>query len=53
MLGAIAATFLPETLHQKLPETLAEAHNFGKNQDYFSMPKKPVKKPNTLLKHTT
>lgn len=43
ILGALAAFLLPETLYQKLPETLAAAYKFGKNQSYFSLPKKPVK----------
>jgi hypothetical protein len=31
-LGVAAALYLPETLHQKLPETMVEAQAFGKNQ---------------------
>lgn len=30
--AATCGFFLPETLHQKLPETLAEAQMFGANQ---------------------
>lgn len=48
-LGCICASFLPETLHQKLPETLAEAQVFGADQKYFAFPKKQ-EKPETLLK---
>ncbi|PSN30459.1 hypothetical protein C0J52_25982 [Blattella germanica] len=40
--GGIASAFLPETLHQKLPETLADAEQFGKHQTFWSVPKKPV-----------
>lgn len=35
--GGLSALFLPETLHQKLPNTMREAQNFGKDQ---------VKQPN-------
>jgi hypothetical protein len=30
--GCVACLFLPETLHQNLPETLEEATKFGKHQ---------------------
>lgn len=36
LLGAIFSSFLPETLNQKLPETLEDAQNFGKDQKYWS-----------------
>lgn len=42
MVGATSGMFLPETLHQKLPETLAEAHMFGRDQVFWSLPKKKV-----------
>lgn len=29
--GAIGATVLPETLHQKLPDSMEEARHFGKH----------------------
>ncbi|XP_046383065.1 carcinine transporter [Ischnura elegans] len=47
LVGIFTASFLPETLHAKLPETLAEAHNFGKGQRYWSFPKRssPKTKP--------
>lgn len=32
LVGFIAALFLPETLHQKLANTLQEAQKFGKDQ---------------------
>ncbi|XP_049951242.1 organic cation transporter 1-like isoform X2 [Schistocerca serialis cubense] len=35
-LGAVLASFLPETLHVRLPETLHEARSFGRDQPYFS-----------------
>jgi len=35
----VSALFLPETLHQKLPETLAEAKIFGADQKFWSLPK--------------
>lgn len=31
LLGAIGATILPETLHQKLPDSMEEARHFGKH----------------------
>lgn len=47
--GCICASFLPETLYEKLPETLAEAQRFGANQKFFAFPKKQ-RKPDVLLK---
>lgn len=40
-LGATCASFLPETLHQSLPETIEQAQKFGKTQKFWSLPKKP------------
>ncbi|XP_062702203.1 beta-alanine transporter isoform X1 [Aedes albopictus] len=40
-LGATCASFLPETLHQSLPETIEQAQKFGKKQKFWSLPKKP------------
>jgi hypothetical protein len=37
-----AAMFLPETLHQRLPESLADAYTFGQDQKFWSLPQKPV-----------
>ena len=36
LFGAIAASFLPETVGVALPETLGEATKFGEDQKYFS-----------------
>jgi hypothetical protein len=38
--GTFSALFLPETLHQKLPNTIQEAENFGRNQSFWQLPKK-------------
>lgn len=32
LLGAFFGIFLPETLHQKLPDSMTEARNFGADQ---------------------
>jgi hypothetical protein len=40
--GTLAALFLPETLHQRLPETLADAQTFGRDQKFWSLPEKPI-----------
>ena len=47
-MGAISALFLPETLHQKLPETLEEAKIFGADQQFWSIPK-PILNQDTEL----
>uniref|UniRef100_A0A182PNN8 Major facilitator superfamily (MFS) profile domain-containing protein n=1 Tax=Anopheles epiroticus TaxID=199890 RepID=A0A182PNN8_9DIPT len=39
--GAMAALFLPETLHQSLPNTIEETQQFGKHQRFWSLPKPP------------
>lgn len=39
LIGASAAFFLPETLGQRLPETLAEAKCFGSGQPFWGIPK--------------
>ncbi|XP_037954134.1 carcinine transporter-like [Teleopsis dalmanni] len=43
LIGAIGASFLPETLHKKLPDTLEEARLFGRHDKYWSLPKPPPK----------
>ncbi|XP_036324828.1 carcinine transporter isoform X1 [Rhagoletis pomonella] len=43
LVGGMAALFLPETLHKKLPDTLEEARHFGKHDKFFSLPKAPPK----------
>ena len=34
VVGGIFALFLPETLHQHLPQTLEEGESFGKNMTF-------------------
>ncbi|XP_049530124.1 beta-alanine transporter [Anopheles darlingi] len=41
VVGMMAALFLPETLHQALPNTIEEARLFGKDQRFWSLPKPP------------
>jgi len=36
LLGLITASFLPETLHQNLPESVKDAEEFGKAHRYLS-----------------
>ena len=36
MAGFLAATVLPETAGKSLPETLADAEKFGRNDKFFS-----------------
>jgi OCT family organic cation transporter-like MFS transporter 4/5 len=43
--GVFSALFLPETLHQKLPNTIQEAESFGKHQSFWHVPKKPEPVP--------
>uniref|UniRef100_A0A182W0H0 Major facilitator superfamily (MFS) profile domain-containing protein n=1 Tax=Anopheles minimus TaxID=112268 RepID=A0A182W0H0_9DIPT len=42
LVGALSAIFLPETLHQKLPETMDEGRQFGRDQRFWSVPKRPA-----------
>lgn len=44
VVGTIVMMFLPETLHQKLPETLRDAEQFGKTQPFWYLPR-PDHKP--------
>lgn len=39
-IGTLVMMFLPETLHQKLPETLTDAKKFGKSQPFWFLPKR-------------
>ncbi|XP_058058276.1 beta-alanine transporter-like [Anopheles bellator] len=50
-IGIFAGLFLPETLHQALPNTIEEARNFGKHQRFWSLPKAPAKKHADAAKH--
>jgi OCT family organic cation transporter-like MFS transporter 4/5 len=43
--GVFSSLFLPETLHQNLPNTIREAKSFGMNQNFWHLPKKPEKVP--------
>ncbi|XP_017787307.1 PREDICTED: organic cation transporter 1-like [Nicrophorus vespilloides] len=43
LIGAVCGVFLPETLNQKLPETLAEAAVFGADQNLLGKRRKSVK----------
>ncbi|XP_054723820.1 organic cation transporter 1-like [Uloborus diversus] len=40
LLAAVAASFLPETLNEILPQTIGDAEAFGKDQVFFSCSKK-------------
>lgn len=40
--GAMTAFFLPETLGQRLPESMAEAQEFGKGQPFWGLPKSNI-----------
>ncbi|XP_055614670.1 solute carrier family 22 member 4-like [Uranotaenia lowii] len=43
LIGFVSSSCLPETLHQKLPETMQECRRFGKNQRFWSLPRRPRK----------
>lgn len=49
--GCISEFFLPETLHVKLPENIQEARVFGKDQQYFSIPRKLDDNYNKAMKY--
>ncbi|KAJ9591256.1 hypothetical protein L9F63_002207, partial [Diploptera punctata] len=38
ILGTICSLLMPETLNQKLPETLQDSAHFGKNQEFWNFP---------------
>ncbi|XP_055589802.1 organic cation/carnitine transporter 2 isoform X2 [Uranotaenia lowii] len=50
VIGAVCTAFLPETLNQALPESVEQARKFGKNQKFWSFPKKQSgdSKPNVV-----
>ncbi|EAT45535.1 AAEL003192-PA [Aedes aegypti] len=41
LLGFFTSIYLPETLYQKLPDTMEEGRRFGKDQAFWSLPRKP------------
>uniref|UniRef100_A0A8D8AVD4 Solute carrier family 22 member 21 n=2 Tax=Culex pipiens TaxID=7175 RepID=A0A8D8AVD4_CULPI len=49
LVGFLAAFFLPETLHQSLPESIEQAQRFGKEQSLWSLPKRPRKSASVEL----
>lgn len=40
--GTCSAIFLPETLGQRLPESMAEARQFGRGQPFWGIPKSNI-----------
>lgn len=42
IVGVIVEIFVPETLNQRLPESLEEAKVFGKGQPFFGLPKSNI-----------
>lgn len=44
VVGATCASLLPETLNQKLPETVQDAAHFGTDQKFWSLPQRKKKK---------
>jgi hypothetical protein len=43
LIGATCASLLPETLNQKLPETVHDAAHFGIDQKFWSLPQRKNK----------
>jgi len=37
--AGVGAAFLPETLHENLPQTIDDGEEFGKNKKFFSLVK--------------
>lgn len=37
-LGGLVSLLLPETAHQNLPESVADAEHFGADQSFFDVP---------------
>jgi hypothetical protein len=43
IVAAIAGLFVPETLYQKLPETIEDTATFGHDHEFWALPKKHTK----------
>ena len=41
LVWTIFPLLLPETAHKKLPDTLQEGDDFGRDQKFWSFPQKP------------
>ena len=40
VVSGVANSFLPETLHENLPQTIEDGDSFGRKQKFFSLAKK-------------
>lgn len=49
--AGIAGFFLPETLGQRLPETLEDAQEFGKRQPMWGIPKSEIVQETVMGKY--